>query len=830
MDRIIRKKLHIYGIVQGVGFRPHAARAAAKSGVTGTVCNMGPYVEIFVQGSDSGVRNYCEIIRSEAPARAAVLKMETEEVPPVPGESEFRIIRSEKVRGSVFVSPDIAVCPDCERELFDPADRRYLHPFINCTACGPRLTILKGMPYDRVRTSMGKFPMCPDCEREYTDPESRRYHAQPVCCPECGPRLSAFRPGDQGVRIEGDAEVIKLARETLRGGGIIAVKGIGGFHLACDARDRDIVERLRTLKARPFKPFAVMVKDMETASRECVTAGAESLLTGPEKPIMLLPKKKGGKVCDAAAPEESRLGIFLPYTPLHHLLFRYPDGKGMTDAFIMTSANPKGAPICRTAEDVEDNLSSLCDLVVDHDREILLRSDDSVASVHRGNIFLIRRSRGYSPLPFTSPFDETGTALGTGSDLKNTFCLAKDGLYYLSPYIGDMEDVRTADSFRAALGRMEELLEFSPEKVVCDLHPGYHSSEEAERQGLPVIRIQHHFAHVLSCLAEHGEEGPVIGIALDGTGYGDDGTVWGGEFLKADRRGYSRLGCLKPFLQAGGDLAAVECRRPAAGFLLQATGDAGETEELCLRLGLGDKESIRMLVRMAENGVNTVRSSSFGRFFDAASAVLGLRSISTCEGEAAMVLQYYAETAAAKNETVKMPVIPEPEYIAAGRVNGHYENPAPGLSRKGCGAAAREELTDGERSGFPGESAARTGGSACAHGEKVNESGMFYIPGAPVILELAERRLRGESVPALALAFHEAAAAMITEGAKICRRGTGLDRVVLTGGVMQNLLLLEMTRKSLEEEGFSVLTHSLVPANDGGISLGQAWYGMKCDI
>ncbi len=773
-----RRKLHIFGIVQGVGFRPHAARTAADTGVTGTVCNKGPYVEIFIQGTLAQVDRFERLLQDRAPERSHILQVEAENVPVEPGESDFRIIHSQKVRGRILVSPDIAICPDCERELFDPEDPRYLHPFINCTACGPRLTILKGMPYDRVRTSMSRFPMCPRCEGEYTDPKSRRYHAQPVCCPDCGPHLTAFRPDQPETRKKGDAEVIRLARKTLRAGGILAVKGIGGFHLACDARSQAAVARLRRLKARPFKPFAVMVRDLETAARECEIGGAEKALTGPEKPILLLPKRADGAVTGLAAPEQSRLGIMLPYTPLHHLLFRYPDGEGMTDCLIMTSANPKGAPICRTAEEVRDSLGGLCDLVVDHDREILLRADDSVAALSRGRLSMIRRSRGYAPLPFTGPAGERGTVLGMGGELKNTFCLAKDGLYYPSPYIGDLADLRSVAALRQALTRMEDLLEFRPERVVCDLHPAYHSAEEAEElartRGLPLHKIQHHYAHVLSCMAEHREEGPVIGAALDGTGYGEDGTVWGGEFLLADRAGYTRLGSLRPFPQAGGDLAPKEGWRPAFGLLLEAFGGAGApgaaeaAEKLGAELGLNSRPALHVLNQMIQAGVNTVPSSSLGRFFDAASAVLGFRTASSCEGEAAMVLQHRAERWKGDIRPLQLPEV-----------------------------------------------------------EFEGEGGLFRLPGGPVLLELADRRLNGEPADGLAWAFHRAAAEMTVRGVCLCQKKTGLRKVVLTGGVMQNLLLLEMIETALEDRGFEVLTHAMIPANDGGIALGQAWYGMK---
>lgn len=777
----IRERIRVFGIVQGVGFRPFVDRIAHQAGVRGSVCNRGPYVEIFSEGSLSRREKFRDLLVNAAPERSMILKTEVREVPWM-GEPDFRIIPSRKVKGDIFVSPDLAICPDCKKELYDPKDHRYLHPFINCTACGPRLTILDSMPYDRVRTSMGEFPMCDYCEKEYTDPATRRYHAQPVCCPDCGPRLTLLAP-DGHELAAGDRDSIISARQILRDGGILAIKGIGGFHLACDACNPASVERLRKLKARPFKPFAVMVRDLETAERECqpadgFTPALKRILDGPEKPITILPRRAGGRIAEAATPDNPKIGIMLPYTPLHLLLFDYPDGEGMTDCFIMTSANPKGAPICRTDGDVRENLGGMFDAVLTHNRKIRLRSDDSVMFWHHDGPYMIRRSRGYAPLPvMVSKFAVSGsedatdasagagrTVLGMGGELKNTFTIARNDLFYASPYVGDLSDVRTVDALRASITRIEGLLEMEPELIVCDKHPLYHSSEAGREIGLeagiPVLEIQHHYAHVLSCMAENDIDEPVFGVCFDGTGYGDDGTIWGGEFFLADRRHYRRIGSLGTFDQAGGDLASKEGWRIAAGIL---------GPDLAGRLGLASDRELKILAAQIRNRVNCVTSSSAGRLFDGASAVLGFRRVNSCEGEAAMVLQFAAE------------------------------------SWKGGPCGEHAEIRELDEP----------------------DGRIFDLPMEGFLRELAEAKLAGTDTRRLAYRFHEYLADAVLEGCRTGRERFGDHPVVLTGGVMQNTLLLDLTEKKLREDGFTVYLHKLVPANDGGIGAGQALFGME---
>ncbi len=783
-----RVRARVYGIVQGVGFRPFVSRIAAREGIAGSVCNKGPYVEIFAQAALERVDAFLRSLTAEAPERSAILRVETREEPPN-GDRAFAIIQSAREKGDIFVSPDIAICPKCKAELFDPKNRRYLHPFINCTACGPRLTILDSMPYDRERTSMGAFPMCPECREEYTDPACRRYHAQPVCCPSCGPCL--FIPGTDLK----DAAALCKTREVLRQGGIAAVKGIGGFHLCCDAANEQAVSRLRRLKSRPAKPFAVMLRDLETARRECeVLEGQEAVLDGPQKPILLLRRRPGGRVCAVAAPENPYLGVMLPYAPVQLLLFSYPDGEEMTDCFVMTSGNPSGAPICRTDEDVRRDLPGLCDVILSNDRPIRLRADDSVAAWFCGRPYMVRRSRGYAPLPVALPpepsapeqpgseelgAEEPGAGssgparvLAVGGELKGTFCLGTGSLLYLSPYIAPLSDVRSVRALGEAAERMERLLELTPQAVACDLHPGYNSTEFAReyaaRRGLPILPVQHHYAHIAACMAENGVPGgeEVLGAAFDGTGYGTDGTVWGGEFLRASYSGFERLGSVAPFRQAGGDLAVREGWRVAVSLLLGAFSPE-QAREAALRLGLCTEREFGVQRAMLERSVNCVVSTSAGRLFDAASALLGLRRRSTYEGEASCALQYAAEEAGEASADA-----------------------APGASPPAPELCERE--------------------------------GRFAVQTAPVFRWLTAGALAGKPRAELAAGFHRAMAETVLAGCRRAREQTGLSTVALSGGVFQNLLLLGLCRDLLAADGFRVLTHTLVPPNDGGIALGQA--------
>ena len=542
MECEITKMIRVYGIVQGVGFRPTVSRHAMARGIRGSVSNKGPYVEIFAQGRQQDVDGFIGDIENRPPKRAAILKLLVEPVEEPEEFTQFDIIESEKTKGEIFVSPDIAICDECKEEMFDPKNRRYLHPFINCTCCGPRLTILDSLPYDRERTSMKEFPMCPSCADEYHNPDTRRYDAQPVCCNDCGPEVYLIGREERG------REAITYTRKTIASGGIVAIKGIGGFHLCCNATSEEAVQRLRKLKRRPVKPFAVMAQDLETVKEVCqVSEEQEKILTGHQKPILLLDKLtemscgqktdaklikygknigkdqgrseaecgKPAELCESIAPGNPKVGVMLPYAPVQLLLFHYDDGIEMPKLLVMTSGNTSGAPICRDDHEAVEELSYLCDCILSHDRKIRIRADDSVMDVYKGEPYMIRRSRGYAPLPFMVSTPWKGQVIAAGGELKDTFCIGVDNRFYPSPYVGDLEDLRTVKALKETIGRLETLLEVQPEVVVCDLHPKYNSTVVAQELGLPVLKVQHHYAHILSCMAENDCEEKVIGVSFD---------------------------------------------------------------------------------------------------------------------------------------------------------------------------------------------------------------------------------------------------------------------------------------------------------------------------
>ncbi|MBR0457651.1 MAG: carbamoyltransferase HypF [Victivallales bacterium] len=629
----------LYGIVQGVGFRPFVSRLATRLGILGTVSNKGSYVEVRAHASEEALRAFRAALEQEAPPRAHILTILEQDLEE-PSPDAFRIIESEHQLGDIFVSPDIATCPNCQQELFDPNNRRFLHPFINCTDCGPRLTILDSMPYDRERTSMAQFPMCPECASEYHSPESRRYDAQPVCCNQCGPELYLLGRPERG------RDALLAARKAIHDGKIIAVKGIGGFHLCCNALDETAVALLRERKHRPRKPFAVMVRDLAAARRFCeIPEEMLPILTGPQKPILLLRKRTGSPLAPSVAPGNPTLGLMLPYAPVQFLLFQYNDGLEMPDCLVMTSGNVSDAPICRTDEDASTEIASFCDLILSHNRQIRIRADDSVMDTFEHRPYMIRRSRGYAPLPFLLRQNMHGCVLAVGGELKNCFCIARDSLLYLSPYIGDLSDIRAVNACRESIHRLCELLEAEPTTVACDLHPRYNSTALAEEFHLPVLHVQHHYAHILACMAENNVLDDVIGVSFDGTGYGNDGTIWGGEILQCSLTGFQRLAHIVPFPQAGGDTSSREGWRIAASILQQTAPD--DAEALLERLGCCTPQQARLIATMVANRINTVLSTSAGRLFDAAAALLGLRNSSSFEGEAAMDLQFAAERASA---------------------------------------------------------------------------------------------------------------------------------------------------------------------------------------
>lgn len=760
-------RYQIRGIVQGVGFRPFTAVTAKKTGITGSVANKGSFVEIIAQGTPDAIKNFENEIRHTPPDRAVILSIEETELPSgeAPQYDAFSIAESEKESGDIFVSPDIATCDKCRAELFDPSNRRYLHPFINCTQCGPRLTILDTMPYDRERTSMRDFPMCPECSAEYHNPATRRYDAQPNCCNQCGPELYIV-----GKKIQG-RDAVTAVRRTIMNGGIAAVKGIGGFHLCCDAKNPEAVRRLRALKHRPAKPFAVMMKSVDIADRECVLKdGQREMLTGWQKPILLLEKREDTSLCRDIAPDNSTVGVMLPYAPVQMLLFDFPDDIAMTDCLVMTSGNAHGAPICRSDDDAVQEIGGFCDIILSHNRNILLRADDSVCDWFDGKPYMIRRSRGFAPLPVSIPIRGHRQVLAIGGELKNTFCIAKDGLLYASPFVGDMADIRTMQALRESVDRMCGLLEAKPEVIVCDTHPLYNSveiaKEIAKERKIPLIQVQHHYAHVLSCMAENGYTEPVIGISMDGTGYGADGSIWGGELLLCGPNDYIRAGYIKPFTQTGGDLSAREGWRIAAALLWDA--DPEHAPEICEALEICTAEEYNILRNMAQKGVNSIRSTSCGRLFDAVAAILGIRRTVSFEGEAASALMYEAE-----------------QYVA------------------------------------------EFGEAACElHTAILENDNRLILDTTSIAAEIAARYREEhttENRAFLAYQFHAALSVMLRDVCLKIRQDTGLTVCALSGGVFQNRLLTKMCRNQLIKAGFTVLLHSQIPPNDGGICIGQAY-------
>lgn len=626
----IRKSVQVSGIVQGVGFRPYVHRLATERGLAGRVSNDARGVTIEIQGAAGAVDDFVSALRRDAPPLARIVRIVVGELPPE-GDRDFRIV--ETARGdpvATLIAPDVAVCDDCVREMLDPADRRYRYPFINCTNCGPRFTIIRTIPYDRPFTSMASFAMCPACRAEYDDPRDRRFHAQPNACPDCGPRL-AYRAA-AGNDVEGDP--LLLAVDALRRGSVVAIKGLGGFHLACDATSAEAVERLRSRKRRVEKPFAVMVPDLAAAAVLCaLEADDRSALAQVRRPIVLLPRRDGAPVAAAVAPGNRNLGLFLPYAPVHHLLFA---GTGL-GPLVMTSGNRSEEPIAIGNEEAMERLAPLADAFLLHDRDILLRCDDSVVRRTGGKVRQVRRSRGWVPEPLFLA-REIPSVLATGGDLKSTICLTRGDQAFLSQHIGDLENAEAIGFFGEAVEHLRRILEIEPVAIAHDLHPDYASTRWALRQPQPRIGVQHHHAHVVGCMAENGIEGRVIGFALDGTGYGTDGTIWGGEVLLADESAFTRAAHLECVAMPGADAAIRQPWRMALAFLHAHYGERLFDLPIPFARDLPRREA-ETIIRMIARGVNAPLTSSCGRLFDAVSALIGVRATVSYEAQAAIELE-----------------------------------------------------------------------------------------------------------------------------------------------------------------------------------------------
>jgi hydrogenase maturation protein HypF len=758
-----RRAIEVRGIVQGVGFRPFVYALAQRFQLAGWVRNDGQGVQIEAEGDPSAIERFVSALRSDPPLLAVVDSVESRAGAPI-GERGFRIELSRNSGGhSALVSPDMAICSDCLRELFDPADRRFRYPFINCTNCGPRFTITKGVPYDRVSTTMAAFEMCSDCRREYDDPSDRRFHAQPNACPVCGPHVSLL---DSCGRDLCAADPIRAAAQRLRAGDVVAVKGLGGYHLACDPFASGAAARLRERKRRADKPFALMAADPAQA-RRLILAGTddEELLSSPARPILVLDRRPDSGVADAVAPRQQTLGVMLAYTPLHHLLLADFGGP-----LVMTSGNRSDEPIAYRDEEAIRHLQGLADSYLTHNRPIHIRCDDSlVRSSGTGEsriVVPLRRSRGYAPAPLRVAMEFPRPLLACGGELKNAFCLAKERHVFLSHYIGDMQNWETLRSFREGVEHFQRLFDVRPELVACDLHPEYLATRyarELEDAGMPVVGIQHHEAHVAACLADNRvpTQQRFIGVALDGTGWGPDGTTWGGElFVGSLREGFRRRARLGLLRLPGGEAAIRRPWRVAAAALIRLYG-----EEQTLRLPLplvqrAGERAIRQIARMLESDTNSPLTSSAGRLFDAIAAIADVPGSDqvTYEGQAAIELEL---------------AMSDPEAIP-------YS-----LSI-------------------------------------VHDQELLVADVDCLIREAVEDALAGRSASAISARFHTAMAAIVVELCRRLRRSEGLSDVALSGGVFQNMRLLRGVIAELEADGFTVLRHQRVPPNDGGICLGQA--------
>ena len=751
------------GIVQGVGFRPFIYALARRHALCGVVRNDSEGVHIEVEGPLEELESFLRGIREEAPP-LAVVEGVAWSPSAVLGEREFRIEESRAGdRRSALVSPDTATCGECLAELLDPADRRYRYPFTNCTNCGPRFTITRSVPYDRPATTMAGFTLCPECQREYDDPSDRRFHAQPNACPDCGPRLRLLDRFGHELRGKPEDPVLRAAG-MLRGRSIFAIKGLGGYHLSCDPFDEKAVKTLRGRKVRQDKPFALMVRDVEQARELCwISSAEEALLTSPARPVVLLKRREGSGVVEEVAPRQETLGVMLAYTPLHYLLLR---DAGIP--LVMTSGNRSDEPIAYRDEEAMKQLGSIADYFLVHDRPIYMRTDDSVVRLVGGTPYPLRRARGYAPAPLGMRESFGRHVLACGGELKNTFCVARGRHAFLSHHIGDLENYETLRSFTEGVDHYRDLFDVEPEVVAYDLHPEYLSTKyarELEEGGMPAVGVQHHHAHVASCLAdnERPSEERAIGVALDGTGYGTDGAVWGGEFFEGSiREGFARRGHLE-YAPLPGGTAAI--REPWRGAVARLVTLYGEEETLKLPLAVvrrvGER-NVRLVARLVERGLNTPPTSSSGRLFDAVAALVGVPGSrrSTYEGQAAVELELAASGPAEEGYPFRLLAISE----------------GPG----------------------------------------------WVVETGRILRGVVEDLLAGRSAGEISSKFHRAVAEVVVAGCERIREEGGPGVVALSGGTFQNLLLLEQVSGLLEERGFVAYRHRRVPANDGGLALGQA--------
>ena len=764
---IAAKKIEISGVVQGVGFRPFLFGLACAYHLCGHVSNTDFGVAIFIQGAPKDLDAFILDIFEKKPLLSQISGMVSTDTQPL-DLTDFKIVKSRDTQTrSALISPDVGVCPDCLKEMQDPADRRFEYPFINCTNCGPRYTIIQDIPYDRPKTAMKSFAMCPDCRKEYEDPLNRRFHAQPNACPVCGPQV--FLLDNKGKQVDGNnpAQAMALAAQFLRQGKIVAVKGLGGFHLAVDAANETAVELLRQRKKRPHKPFALMAAwDSSLFHHVCMDGDEKALLLSYHRPVVLLKKKALSKSVSTGpapnlAPDNRCLGIMLPYTPLHYLLVE----KG-PDILVMTSGNRSGEPLSIDNAHALDAFSHIADYFLLHNRDIYFRADDSIAKIQQGKVRFLRRSRGYAPLPvdITPPVkDGFANILGCGAGMKSTICLTREHYAFLSPHIGDLESVQVHNFYSATIEHMQKILDIQPVCVAHDLHPGYFSTRFAKmlrRQGLPLIGVQHHHAHALSCMAENHLDGKVLALTLDGTGLGTDGHIWGGEVLACTYEGFERRARLNYLPMPGGDAAVMEPWRMAVSLLYKVYGSGIMDLDIPFVRSL-NKSKLAFLTQMMEQQVNSPMTSSTGRLFDAVSALLMLCHEISYDSQAAIALE------------------------------------------------AAADFEDSGTAAYPFDM--KTGADGCL----IMNSGLW-------VRQMVTDIKRGVPRGRIAARFHLTLAGMMVDAAVMVGQKTGLDRVVLSGGVFNNDTIFSQISRMLKTKGFKVYTHSIVPCGDGGIALGQA--------
>lgn len=775
-------EIRVRGTVQGVGFRPSVWRLATEEGLAGDVCNDSAGVRIRIAESRERVDRFVDRLRDEAPPLSHIDEISVDRIDPLHASDRFVIIESGGGETRTQVTPDAAVCDACRDEISSPDERRFRYPFTNCTHCGPRFSIVTGVPYDRASTSMASFTMCESCASEYVDPADRRFHAQPIACSACGPEVWLVRIGEDSATFQAHSMLDDLdaTAALLSDGEVVAIRGLGGFHLACDATNERAVRALRLRKRRDTKPFALMAEDADVIRRYCEVSEAElALLQSPEAPIVLLRKKPERALPEAVAPGLDTLGFMLPYTPLHLLLLH-----GLDRPLVMTSANISDAPQVTSNHEATTKLAGIADYGLLHDREIVNRIDDSVVRVAAAQPRIIRRARGYAPAAISLPpgFEDAPDLLAFGGELKSAFCIVKDGRAVLSQHQGDLHDLETYEDYEKNLGLYRALYDHEPALLVADRHPGYLSTRLARRRAseedMPLLEVQHHHAHVAACMTENGlprDAAPVLGVALDGLGYGDDGTIWGGEFLLATYAGYQRLGTFKPVRMIGGEQAIREPWRSLYAHLIAAIGwESFEERYHSLELfeWLAARPR-RPIDQMLERALNSPLASSCGRLFDAVAAAVGLcRERAGHEAQGAMMLE-----AAVDRHELSKPDAPYPFVV-------------------------------GE---LPG-------------------SGLHYIEPRPMWQALLDDLLAGSPLGVVAAKFHRGlahalGAMVVARAGELARSENSFTTVALTGGCFQNAVLLELTADLLAERGFEVLSHARVPTNDGGLALGQAAIG-----